>query len=228
VQDEPAAPERQISARFYNKLDGPFEIPVADPSVTWLRQVHGSEVVVVNIAGQHRGANGDAAVTNVPGAKLAVRTADCAPVLLRGLSGEKVVALGVAHAGWRGLIAGVLPATVGALRGLGAERVSASLYPAIGPECYEFGGAQLDTVATVLGDGVRGPTVDTKPSLNMTEAVRASLAMAGVDDLEVSNWACTACDPERFFSFRARRDTGRMALVACLIDPRCPSAHELN
>jgi polyphenol oxidase len=220
VQDEPAALEPQISVRFYDKLDGSFEVPVADPSVTWLRQVHGSEVVVVNFVGQHRGASADAAVTIVPGAKLAVRTADCAPVLLTGIRQHEVVALGVAHAGWRGLIAGVLPAAVGALRDLGAETVRASLYPSIGPECYEFGGAELDAVATVLGDGVRGPKVDTKPSLNMIEAVRASLAMAGVDDLDVSNWACTACDAERFFSFRSRRDAGRMALVASFGEPR--------
>jgi polyphenol oxidase len=218
VQEKPAQ-LRQVVARFHDKRDGNFDIPVSDPTVTWLRQTHGAEVVVVHAAGQHRGANADAAVTKVAGAVLAVRTADCAPVLLTGIHESEVVAFGVAHAGWRGLLAGVLPAAVGALRGLGAQSVRAQLYPTIGAECYEFGAADLDALANAFGNEVRGQTVNLKPSLNMVEAVRASLARAGVTDLDLARWECTACDGDRFFSYRARQDSGRMGLLASFADP---------
>ncbi|HKY14173.1 MAG TPA: polyphenol oxidase family protein, partial [Microthrixaceae bacterium] len=78
---------------------------------TWLRQVHGAEVVVVGAPGDHAGAEADAAVTGVPGAALAVQTADCAPVLLWG-DGPTGPVIGAAHAGWRGLYEGVLENTV--------------------------------------------------------------------------------------------------------------------
>src|SRR6478736_4329857 len=73
---------------------------------SWLRQVHGKNVITVEAPGQHAGTEADAAVTRVPGAVIAVQTADCGAVLLEG---DGVI--GVAHAGWRGLHAGVIEAT---------------------------------------------------------------------------------------------------------------------
>src|SRR5947209_17415238 len=84
---------------------------VVDEPWTWLRQVHGAEVVRVNRAGENAGRSADAAVTDSPRCAIAVLAADCPPVVL---AGDGVVA--VAHAGWRGLLAGVLPATVLAMR----------------------------------------------------------------------------------------------------------------
>jgi YfiH family protein len=178
---------------------------LVDAPWTWLRQVHGGRVVVVTEPGEHAGEEADAAVTAVPGAVLAVQVADCAPVAL--VSDEVV---GVAHAGWRGLAAGVLPATVEAMRSLGATRLTATLGPCIHPGCYEFGAADLDAVAAELGEHVRGTTRDGRPALDVPSAVRASLASVGVEVVDAST--CTACSPDHW-SHRARADVERQAVV---------------
>jgi YfiH family protein len=182
---------------------------VVDLPWTWLRQVHGSEVVVVERPGEHAGRAADAAVTAVPGAALSVQVADCAPVLLLG-SG----AVGVVHAGWRGVVAGVLANAVGAMRGLGADTVRAVVGPCIRPTCYQFGADDLEVVASALGDDVRSRTSAGRPALDLPDAVRRSLVAAGVVDV-ADDGACTACSP-RHWSHRARADRQRQALVAWL------------
>ena len=178
---------------------------------TWLRQVHGSGVVVVDEPGAHAGVEADAAVSSTPGAVLAVHTADCVPVLFRG---DGVV--GAAHAGWRGLVAGVLAETVGAMRSLGATRIEAYVGPHIRANCYEFGADDLDRVAARFGDEVRSTTATGTPSLDLLTATRASLAdLPEVVRVTVEG-GCTACEPERFFSHRARGDSGRHASVVVI------------
>jgi hypothetical protein len=93
--DVPAA---ELDRRRTDVMPGPW---------TWLRQVHGADVVQVEEPGQHAGAHADASVTTMPGAVLAVQTADCAGVLLLG-TGPDSVAVAAAHSGWRGLVDGVL------------------------------------------------------------------------------------------------------------------------
>jgi copper oxidase (laccase) domain-containing protein len=115
---------------------------VVDLPWTWLRQVHGATVVRVGAPGGGAGTRADAAVTDRPGCAIAVLTADCAPVALA--SDEGVI--GVAHAGWRGLAAGVIEATVDEMRALGATRIFAAVGPCIRAGCYEFGPAELDEV----------------------------------------------------------------------------------
>ncbi len=125
---------------------------------TWLHQVHGNGVVVVSEPGQHAGAAADAAVTSTPGCTLAVRSADCAPVVLLGAH-----SVGLVHAGWRGLVAGVVSSAVEAMRALGDEPEQAHLGPCIRPGCYEFSAADLDEVAARLGAGVRATTSRGQP-----------------------------------------------------------------
>jgi len=175
---------------------------------TWLRQVHGSEVVHVRSPGDGAGSRADAAVTDAAGCAVAVLVADCAPVALA--SSEGVV--GVAHAGWMGLMAGVLERTVERMRALGATDVRAVLGPCIRPDCYEFGTEPLDRLAARLGDGVRGLTAMGTPAFDVPRAVGAALAGVGV--VEVADVGqCTACDPN-YFSWRARREPERQAVVA--------------
>lgn len=181
----------------------------ADRPVTWLRQVHGATVVRVDEPGAGCGREADAAVTAVEGVALSVITADCAPVLL-GSS----VAVGAVHAGWRGLVAGVIPATVAALRSLGATDVTAWLGPCIRTRCYEFGAADLDEATDVLGPSVRSTTAWGTPAFDVTAAVRASLASAGVHEL-FDTGVCTACSPVHF-SHRARAEPGRQAALIWL------------
>jgi YfiH family protein len=186
---------------------------VVDLPWTWLHQVHGSRVVVVSAPGEWAGDEADAAVTDVPGAALSVQTADCAPVVLRA---DGVA--GVAHAGWRGLVDGVVGAAVGAMRDLGARDITAAVGPSIGPECYEFGDDLLDEVAGALGPRVRAATATGRPALDLRAAVVAALAAAGVDDVDVDP-TCTACgrlDGEPLFSHRARGERERHATVAWL------------
>lgn len=186
-----------VAARRQAVLDLPW---------TWLRQVHGAAVVVVHAPGEQAGSRADAAVTAERACALAVLTADCAPVAFA--SPEGVIA--AAHAGWSGLVGGVLQHTVEAMRALGATRISAVLGPCIGPECYEFGADDLERVARTVGQEVRARTVDSRPALDLAAGVRAVLTRDGVavDDRSV----CTACTPG-YFSWRARREHQRQAMV---------------
>jgi len=173
----------------------------------WLRQVHGAAVHVVDEPGGVQGAEGDALVTTRPDVVLAVFTADCAPVALS--SPEGVVA--VAHAGWRGVEAGVLEATTDAMRALGATRIDAALGPCIRPCCYEFGPAELERLADRLGPAVIGRTRGDRPALDLPAAVAAALGRVGVVVVH-DQGDCTACS-EGWYSHRARRETQRQATV---------------
>lgn len=181
---------------------------VVDLPWTWLRQQHGTHVVVVESPGDRAGEEGDALVTTAAAAPLAVLTADCAPVALVSEEG----AVGVVHAGWRGLVGGVVEQAVEVMRHLGATRVDAALGACIRAECYEFGRRELDLVAGRLGDDVRATTSSGAPALDVPAAVRAALARAGAE-LVHDEEACTSCASDRFFSHRARGDTGRQGTV---------------
>jgi YfiH family protein len=182
---------------------------VVDRPWTWLRQVHGAGVVRVVGPGAGAGTKADAAVTDQPGCAIAVLTADCAPVALASPEGV----IGVAHAGWRGVLAGVLEATVAEMRDLGGTDIEAVVGPCIRPGCYAFGERELDEIAARLGDSVRSVTTAGEPALDLPAAVVAALTSAGVrhDDV-VDVGPCTACSPEHF-SWRAGKDQQRQAAV---------------
>jgi copper oxidase (laccase) domain-containing protein len=126
-------------------------------------------------------------------------------------------AVGVAHAGWRGLAAGVVGATAAAMADLGSAPQRAVIGPCIRPGCYEFGPADLDLVAGRWGDAVRATTADGRPALDVPAGVRAALAEVGVTEV-VDDGTCTACDADRYWSFRARGEAGRVATVAWIDD----------
>jgi YfiH family protein len=180
---------------------------IKDAAWTWLRQVHGDTVVTVAAPGGEAGSTADASASATAGCVLAVLAADCAPVAL--VSPEGVVA--AVHAGWRGLLRGMVQRAVDAARGLGATDLRAVLGPCIHAECYEFGADDLEAVAAGLGDGVRARTANGRPALDVPAAVAAALEQAGVtqfDDVGV----CTACS-EDYFSWRARGEPARQAMV---------------
>jgi len=185
---------------------------VVDLPWTWLTQVHGAEVVTVTRPGEHAGARADAAVTAVPGVAVSVTTADCVPVVLFGRD-ERTV--GVVHAGWRGLHAGVVGAAVQAMAALGDPPATALLGASICPRCYEFGRDDLDLVAARWGDEVRATTADGRPALDVAAGVRRALAEAGVTTI-VPGEHCTAERADLYWSHRARAETGRFATVAWL------------
>jgi YfiH family protein len=192
----------EVEARRRAVLDRPW---------SWLRQVHGDRVVMVTAPGGAAGEVADASVTVDPSAALVVLTADCAPIALAAPEG--VVA--VVHAGWRGLAEGVVAEAVNAVRRAGGSNVVAALGPCIHPECYEFGGADLDAVVARVGDSVRGRSAAGGPALDLPAGVRAALANVGAE-LAFDADICTACDGDGYFSFRARQEMARQAVVAWL------------
>lgn len=183
----------------------------ARPGWTWLRQVHGPGVVCVRHPGEHAGAVADAAVTDTPGCTLVLRTADCAPIVVLGHRSVAVI-----HAGWRGLLAGVVAGAVNALQDLGDRPLEAHLGPCIRPGCYEFDGPELAQMVDRFGSAVRTSTSWGSPAVDLPRAAGIALAEAGVPSV-VDGSGCTACD-DRWFSHRARADVGRFATRAWLAE----------
>ncbi len=186
----------------------------------WLRQVHGTRVLrfdapagagsssVVENAGAEPEA--DASVTSSAGVVLAILSADCLPVVLAAEDGTEVAA---AHAGWRGLAAGVLEHTVGAMRRAPAGLI-AWLGPAAGPQAYEVGAEVLEAF---MAHDPRAASAfaATRPGhwrVDLYALARQRLADAGVDRVH-GGGLCTISDPQRFYSHRRNARTGRMATV---------------
>ncbi len=189
-------------------------------SPVWLDQVHGPGVAVLDAASaaaaRAQPPVADAAVTRERGVVCAALTADCLPVLFADRRGR---AVGVAHAGWRGLAAGVLEATVAALDRLGAPAgdLCAWLGPAIGPRAFEVGADVRDAFVAADADAVacfvaHGPG---KWHADLYGLARRRLAAAGVHAVHGGEH-CTWSDGARFFSYRRDRDSGRMATLVWL------------
>lgn len=177
---------------------------------TWLEQVHGASVVRVLEPGQHAGARADAAVTTRHETPVCVQTADCVPLLLVGTAGVAAV-----HAGWRGLLEGVVAGAAAELRdATGSADLVAWRGPCIGPECYEFGADDLRAVERRFGASVVGRTRQGAAALDLRAAVAAACAEEGIAVVGADD-RCTACAPD-MWSHRARVDAGRHTLVAWL------------
>ena len=143
------------------------------------------------------------------------------------VTGEPVRVIGAAHAGWRGLAAGVVEGTVEHMRRMGADRFDWDLGPCISPAAYAFGAGELDELCERLGPELAATTLDGEPALDLRAGVRAALARAGVDSGVGTGPAvvpCTALD-DGFFSWRARQDEGRQAAVVWLANRTCPLSH---
>ncbi|WP_409483269.1 peptidoglycan editing factor PgeF [Arsenicicoccus dermatophilus] len=174
-----------------------------------LDQVHGADVVRVD--GPCRGPAGsaDGLVTTTPGLGLVVLVADCTPVLLADPSAGVV---GAAHAGRPGMLAGVVPATVEAMRELGAREITAHVGPSVCGRCYEVPlPMQQDAIARVPESGAR--TWTGTPAIDVAAGVVAQLAALDVAVTWVPG--CTRED-DRFYSYRRSGTTGRLGGVVLL------------
>ncbi|CUU59458.1 conserved hypothetical protein [Parafrankia irregularis] len=188
-----------------------LESRVGQP-VRFMRQVHGARVSVVRGPGPPPEA--DAMVTDVPGVALAVLVADCVPVMF-----ESPAAVGVAHAGRQGMVAGVLAATLEAFDGLGVDRAElrVTLGPAICGRCYEVPAAMRSEVGRTV-PGSAATTRAGTPSLDLRAGLRGQLAAAGVGPVTVSDM-CSA-ESSELYSYRRDGRTGRFAGLAWLSDIR--------
>ena len=183
------------------------------------RQVHGARVGVVGRSdGGSVVPSTDALISAEPGVALLLRFADCVPLVLYD---PRRQAIGLAHAGWRGTVAGVVPNTVAALQsafGCHPADLIAGVGPAIGPCCYEVGPDVVAEVEGVFGKGTAllSAQPDRAVHLDLPAAVHRQLQLCGLVQIEHSG-LCTSCRTDEFFSHRAEHGrTGRFAAVVAL------------
>ena len=189
----------------------------ADTQLQWLNQVHGVRVAK---AGQGESyPEADASCSEEVGTACAVMTADCLPVLFCSRLGDRIAA---AHAGWRGLLSGVLEATVETLDAPPGELL-AWLGPAIGPGAFEVGAEVRDAFLAAQGADQQAITRCFQPSAgraghylaDLYALARIRLNAAGITAIYGGD-CCTFSDSQRFFSYRRDGQTGRMASLILL------------
>lgn len=197
----------------------------------WLEQVHGAQVVDAHdvLARARAGeppVRADASVTNRPGTICVVMIADCMPVLLCDADGR---AVGAAHAGWRGLSAGVVEKTaqrVAELAGAEPGSLHAYLGPCIGAQTFEVGEDVRDAFMNGADDSQHEATARAfvprsampgKYLADLPALARLRLQRLGVTHITGGD-ACTVTQRERFYSYRRDRVTGRMAAMIWLAD----------
>ncbi|MGA1375622.1 MAG: peptidoglycan editing factor PgeF [Steroidobacteraceae bacterium] len=208
VGDDPSA-VLENRRRLANALRLPSE-PV------WLDQVHGNDVLEVDAHSRptpDTRPRADALVTRASGVVLAIQVADCLPVLFSSRDGR---VLGAAHAGWRGLAAGVLEATVTAM-GVPPAEIVAWLGPSIGPAHFEVGDEVRAAFLASQADAEEAfsPNPRGRWQCDLPALARQRLTALGLGPVAGGSW-CTAADPVRFFSHRRDQRTGRMAaLIWC-------------
>ena len=180
----------------------------------WLNQVHGTRVLELPMREGGGSIEADAVMTTAPDVVCAVMTADCLPVLLADKAGRVV---GAAHAGWRGLAAGVLEALIhkmtASVNALPQDLV-AWLGPAIGPTAFEVGNDVRDTFVSLdpLNHLYLKPGAADKWLADLSAIATAKLQAIGVSSITPSD-CCTYAQSERFYSFRRDQVTGRMATM---------------
>jgi polyphenol oxidase len=183
----------------------------AAATMAW--QVHGADVREVDERpapgrflepGVEAFPKSDGLATSLPARPLVLLTADCLPVAIARADGRRLALL---HAGWRGLVAGIVERGVAAV----GDRLAAAVGPGAGPCCYEVGDDVGDVLRGRFGDDV---VRDGRADLWL--AARRALEAAGVTDVEVAG-ECTICGGERYFSHRRDRGTtGRQGIVGVL------------
>jgi YfiH family protein len=178
--------------------------------IYWLQQIHGTRVVAAGDADN----TADAVYSSQPGEVCAVLTADCLPVLFSNSQGTQVAA---AHAGWRGLVAGVLEATVHTFDP--SDQVHAWLGPAIGPQAFEVGAEvrQAFVQHSAQAEQAFTPSRPGHWMADIYQLARQRLNAAGVQQVS-GGGLCTYSDAKRFYSYRRDQCTGRMASLVWLLE----------
>jgi YfiH family protein len=181
----------------------------------WLEQVHGNRAVqaLKNESLQQA----DASYTTETGIVCAIMTADCLPLLVCSTDGSRVAAI---HAGWRGLLAGVIGNTLSVMqssslsKGRDEQDFLVWLGPAIGPDCFEVGAEvreafldKAEAFETAFKQQNNGQWL-----ADIYRLARIDLAMLGIDNVYGGEF-CTVTDHERFYSYRRDKETGRMATL---------------
>jgi hypothetical protein len=210
--------DRAAVKENHNRIYGLLNISAQAVVTAWL--VHGRDVSVVDQ--QHAGQvikHVDGLITRTPGLVLFQRFADCLPILFFD---PVQSAIGIAHAGWRGTIAGVAPATVQAMQrtfGSRPEDLWAGIGPGIGPCCYAVGDDVIRAAGAVFKNAeMLLPRVNGSVHFDLPGANARQLQDLGIGCIEVAP-ICTACRVDEFFSHRAEAGkTGRFGVAIGLRD----------
>ncbi len=214
--DWPAIPG--VRACFTTRVLGDAKSPavraalgaILPSSPAWLKQVHGTAVIDAAAIPPGAVPEADASFTDRPGTVCTVMTADCLPVLLAARDGGIV---GVAHAGWRGLAAGVIERTVERLQAQASgNALQAWLGPAIGPRAYEVG-EEVRAAFIAHDPDAASAFVPTRPGhwlLDLYAIARRRLAACGVTSVH-GGGRCTATESASFYSYRRDKAPERMA-----------------
>lgn len=180
-------------------------------------QVHGTSTLVAERIAEGPRREADALVASDPAFAIAIRMADCVPVLIACPRTGRVAAV---HAGWRGLVGGTIESAVATLEAAGSRRVDllAAIGPCIGVDAYEVGPEVAATCrAAGLGAAVSARTP--RDHLDCFRAASIRLESAGIDAERIDGTAlCTFSHPDEFFSYR--RDGARSGRMAAVIGPR--------
>lgn len=182
-------------------------------------QVHGAAVVVPSPEEppeRVRAVEADALVAMSPGLAVAVRVADCMPVLLADRATGHAAAV---HAGWRGVVRGVIGEAFRMLASASPSHVVAAIGPAIGPCCFEVGDETAAELAHAAGDGIVLRRGAERPHVDLWRAAEHQLRALGVKTIDTLG-RCTVCEPEVFYSFR--RDGPRSGRMTGVIVARGP------
>ena len=181
---------------------------VPESTIQWLRQVHGKRCVNI-ITATEPAPEADAAITECGGVGLAILSADCVPVLLWDVQAQEVAAC---HAGWQGLVAGVIAETVSKMV-TPNDRIQAFVGPAIGVDCYQVGAEVWQNFDRPLFDACLSsdddPNGDNTRLLDLALVARRQLESVGVEAIQMSG-CCTYRHPD-FFSHRAHTHAGLKA-----------------
>jgi YfiH family protein len=207
VDDDPAA-----VAENRRRIADSFNLP-SEPA--WLAQVHGNQVLRLGALAES-GAKADAAVTTAVGQVCVIQVADCLPVLFSARDGSVV---GAAHAGWRGLAAGVLEATVAALD-VPPAQLLAWIGPGIGQAHFEVGPEVREAFMGMPGTGAAAAAAFVANArgrwqCDLVALARLRLAALGLTGIYGGRW-CTYADAENFYSHRRDGRSGRMAALIWL------------
>ncbi|MBR2978838.1 MAG: peptidoglycan editing factor PgeF [Myxococcaceae bacterium] len=239
--DAPESPRRATiddNARRFTRALG-----IHPACVATVRQVHGTRIVEV-VDPESKGApatddcavfapdlerdllapplcEADGLITRSPRIALAIRTADCVPILLFGQSPGTDAAIAALHAGWRGSLDNIAARAVRLFAdrfGIAPRHIQAAIGPCIGPCCYEVSAALARDFEARFGAGVIHGVVDGSPRLDLVQVNRLSLLNAGLSEASIHTSArCTACESERFFSHRRDQgQTGRHLSIVAL------------
>lgn len=186
----------------------------------WVHQVHGNNVCAIRPSQAFDcGEKADALISDDPRRLVSVKYADCVPALLSTADGRAVAAV---HSGWRGVVAGVIPAAVKKLTDIAGAipaTLSAAIGPCIGFPHFEVGPEVLAAFIERFGRDAPIRSTGTKGFVDLREAVRRQMLQAGLTDDRIdTNDRCTVRDSDEFFSHR--RDRGVTGRMAAIIGPR--------